>query len=247
MTRKKKTFNSNENSLISNFVDMPSISGKKKGTEPRKEKQNLIILNETKTSSGLTQQMQNLTIDDFDLRFRVSAHTTLFYADKKGNLYKVVVLDHQSNKTQIRYVDWGPNFDEWVCCRSIWAYSQFTSQLSTSKTIPHDIAARIDELVSATNSEEMAEINTSQNTANFNLNALPDLETICKEKIPTLRLIPVKFRLRWSELLTPIIEGCVSQPNSPENWKRVFAISKCVLRASNRGGINTNSSRNGSC
>ena len=85
MTRKKKTVNSNENSLISDIVDMPSISGKNKAAEPRQEKQNSIILNET-TSSGLTQ-MQNLTIDDFDLRFRVSAHTTLFYPDKKDNLY----------------------------------------------------------------------------------------------------------------------------------------------------------------
>ena len=249
MKRKKKTVNSNENSLISDIdnVDVPSISGKKKAAEPRQERQNSIILNETNTSSGLTQQMQNLTIDDFVLRFRVSAHTTLFYPDKKDNLYKVVVLDHQSNKTQIRYVDWGPNFDEWVCCRSIWAYSQFNSQLSTIKKIPRDIAARIDKLVSATNREEMEESNTSQNTANFDLNALPDLETICKKKIPTLRFVPVKFRLRWSELLTPIIEGCVSQPNSPENWKRLFAISKCVLHASNRGGRNTNSSRIGSC
>ena len=182
MTRKKTTVNSNENFLISNIVDMPSTSRKKKATEPRQEKQNSIILIETNTSSGLTQQMQNLTIDDFDLRFRVSAHTTLFLPDKKDNFCKVVVLDHQSNKTQIRYVDWGPNFDEWVCCRSIWAYSQFSSQLSTSKKISQDIAACIDKLVSATNSEELAECNTSQNTANFDLNALPDLETICKKK-----------------------------------------------------------------
>ena len=193
-------------------------------------------MNETNTSSGLTQQIQNLTIDDFDLRFQVFANTTLFYPDKKDDLYKVVALDHQSNKTQIRYVDWGPNFDEWVCCTSIWAYSQFSSQLSTCKKIPHDIAARIDEVVSATNSEEMAESSTSQNTANFDLNALPDLETICKKNISTLRFIPVKLRLRWSELLPPIIEGCVSQPNSPENWKRLFAISKCVLCSSDRGG-----------
>ena len=54
--------------------------------------------------------------------------------------------------------------------------------MSTSKKIPHDFAARIDELVSATNSEEMAESNTSQNTANFDLSAIPDLETICKKK-----------------------------------------------------------------
>ena len=56
-----------------------------------------------------------------------------------------------------------------------------------------------------------------------------------QEKKPTLRFIPVKFRLRWYELLTTIIEGCVSQPISPENWKKLFAISKCVLRAINRG------------
>ena len=83
MTRKKKTVNSNESSLISDIVDMPSISGKKKAVESRQEKQNSIILNETNFSSGLTQQMQKLTIDDFDLRFRVSAHTTLLYPDKK--------------------------------------------------------------------------------------------------------------------------------------------------------------------
>ena len=83
MIRKKKTVNSNEKSLFSDIVDMPSISGKNKAAEPRQEKQNSIIFNETKTSSGLTQQMQILTIDDFDFCFRVSAHTTLFYPDKK--------------------------------------------------------------------------------------------------------------------------------------------------------------------
>ena len=65
---------------------MPSTSGKNKAAEPRQEKQNSIILNETNTSSGLTQQMQNLTIDDSELPFRVSAHTTLFYPDKKRQL-----------------------------------------------------------------------------------------------------------------------------------------------------------------
>ena len=93
---------------------MPSISGKNKAAEPRQEKQNSVILNETNISSGQTQKMQNLTTDDFDLRFRVSTHTTFFYLDKKDNLYKVVEIDRQSNKTQIRYEDWGPTFDESV-------------------------------------------------------------------------------------------------------------------------------------
>ena len=136
---------------------------------------------------------------------------------KKDNLYKVVEIDRQSNKAQIRYEDWGPTFDEWVCCRSIWPYSQFSSHLSPSNRIPDDIAARIDELVSATNGEEIDQSNISQNTANLNLNVLPDFETYCKKKLLTFRFVPCKFQQRWSQLLTPIIEGCVSQPGSPEN------------------------------
>ena len=157
---------------------MPSISAKKKAAELRQENQNSILWNEINTSSVLTKQIQYLIIDDFDLPFRVSTHTTLFYPDKKGNLYEVVVLDYQSNKTPIRYVDWGPNFDEWVYCRSIWAYSQFKSQLSTSKNIPHDIATRIDEIVSATNSGGFGGSKNSKNPSCLVLNALPDLEII---------------------------------------------------------------------
>ena len=48
---------------------MPPVPGKKKAAEPRQENQNSIILNETNTSSGLTRQMQNVTIDDFDFIF----------------------------------------------------------------------------------------------------------------------------------------------------------------------------------
>ena len=106
-------------------------------------------MNETNTSSGLTQQVQNLTINDFDLRFRVPIHTTALYFDKKENLFKIVVPHHQSNKTQKPYEDWGPNFDQRVCYRPIWVNSHFNGQLSTSKKIRHNIARRIDKLISA--------------------------------------------------------------------------------------------------
>ena len=172
--------------------------------------------------SGLTQKMQNFNIDDFYLRYRVSTNTALFYPDKKDNISRLVVLENQVNKTQIRYKNWGPNFEEYVCCRSIWDYYQFSRQLSTSKKVPHDKAARIDELVSATNSKKINKMKTSQNAAYLDLNALPDLETVGKKQIPTARFILVTFRLRWSELLTLIIEGCVSQPSTPENWKNAL-------------------------
>ena len=180
-------------------------------------------------SSGLTQQMNNLIIDDNASRFQVPPKTTIFYPDKKDKLYQISVIEHHLGKTKIRYDQWGPNFDEMVCSKSIWAYSQFTPLLSKVKKIPRDLAKRIDEIVQSASSPNLA-------TTDINLNELPDLETISSKHIPTLRFIPVKFRVRWSELLTSVIDACISLAQSIENWKKLFAISKCVLRASNRGG-----------
>ena len=54
--------------------------------------------------------------------------------------------------------------------------------------------------------------------------------------IPTIRYIPVKFRMPCSGIITSIIEDCISNPDCVDNWKKFFAVSKCVLRASDRGG-----------
>ena len=64
---------------------------------------------------------------------------------------------------------------------------------------------------------------------------LPDLETICKKHIPTLRYIPVKF---GSVVLTfsPKLSRDVSHSQTAQNSEKLFAIIKCILRASNRGG-----------
>ena len=138
---------------------------------------------------------------------------------------------------QIRYDQWVPNFDEMVCSKSIWAYSQFTPLLYKVNKIPRDLAKRIDEIVQSASSPNLA-------ATDINLNELPDLETISKKHIPTLRFIPVKFRVRWSELLTSVIDACISHAQSLENWKKLFAISKCVLIV---GVRNTSSSKRNSC
>ena len=41
------------------------------------------IFSEGNQSSGLTQSMSNLTVDDSDPRFQVPVDTVLFYPDKK--------------------------------------------------------------------------------------------------------------------------------------------------------------------
>ena len=94
-----------------------------------------------------TQQMNILIIDDTASRFQVPPKTTLFYPDKNDELYQISVIEHHLGKTKIRYDQWGPNFDEMVCSKSIWAYSQFTHLLSKVKKIPRDLVKRKDEIV----------------------------------------------------------------------------------------------------
>ena len=99
------------------------------------------------TSNGLTQQMSELKINDDISRFLIPVRTILFHPDRKDNLYKFSILEHNLVRSKVGYLQWGPNYDEWVCSKSIWAYSQFTQLLSTLKKIPKDLSARIDELV----------------------------------------------------------------------------------------------------
>ena len=109
--------------------------------------------------------------------------------------------------------------------------------MSNTKKIPCDIAASIDDIVLAGETEtSLSSTEVSPGASIINPIGLPDLKTISKKQIPTLRYILVKFRLSWSDVLTKTVEGCFSQTNCTENGKKLFAISKCILRASNRGG-----------
>ena len=54
--------------------------------------------------------------------------------------------------------------------------------------------------------------------------------------MPTCRYVPIKFRARWSHLLSGILLECVEAPDNETNWQKLVAVSKCVLRACNRGG-----------
>ena len=89
---------------------------------------------------------------------------------------------------------------------------------------------RIDELV------QSATLGSGSSGPSDNPSELPDLKTICSKNIPTIRYIPVKFRMQWSGIITSTIEDCISNTDCVDKWKKFFAVSKCVLHASNRGG-----------
>ena len=69
-------------------------------------------------SSGLTQQMNTIIIFDPASRFQVPPKTTLFYTVKKIDGIRYLLLNIISEK-KIRIDQWGPNFDEMVCSKSI--------------------------------------------------------------------------------------------------------------------------------
>ena len=57
-------------------------------------------------SSGLTQQMSNLTIEN---KFHISPGFILFIPDTADKLYKIQVLERLLDKTKVRYIGWGPD------------------------------------------------------------------------------------------------------------------------------------------
>ena len=54
--------------------------------------------------------------------------------------------------------------------------------------------------------------------------------------MPTCRFFPIKLRARWSQLISGILLECVEAPENETIWQKLFAVSKCVLRACNPGG-----------
>ena len=64
---------------------------------------------------------------------------------------------------------------------------------------------------------------------------LPDIKTLLHTKVPTIRYFPINVRYKWSKFFSDVSTDCIEDPNTELNWRN-FGLSKCILRASNRGG-----------
>ena len=60
----------------------------------------------------------------------------------------------------------------------------------------------------------------------------PCLQTIVSSHVPTYGFVLVKFRAKWSQLLTRILDDRATTPDDKLNWPKLFSVSKCILRAS---------------
>ena len=72
---------------------------------------------------------------------------------------------------------------------------------------------------------------------------LPDIKTLLHNKVPTIRYVPINVRYKWSEFISDVITDCIEDPNTELNWRKLFGFSKCILRASKRGGQKHNDQR----
>ena len=80
-----------------------------------------------------------------------------FLPHKKDKLYQISVIEHHLGKTETKFDERAPNFDEMVCSKSIWAYLYFTPLLSKVKKIPRDLAKlRMNETVYSASSANLA-------------------------------------------------------------------------------------------
>ena len=67
------------------------------------------------------------------------------------------------------------------------------------------------------------------------IHALPSLDVVCELQCPTIRYIHHKARPAFARVQSDVLKS-ICYENSEEAWLRLFMLSKCVLRASRRGG-----------
>ena len=106
------------------------------------------------------------------------------------------------------------------------------------KKISTELSDKVDDLlINAESALYVDEALTGLNSERIRTDgSLPDIETLLLTKAPTIRYVPIKVRYKWSELFSDVINDCIEDPKTELNWRKLFGLSKCILRASNRGG-----------
>ena len=185
-------------------------------------------------NTGLTQNFQDLSVK---VQFHTTPGTILFIPDTVNEFYKVQVLENSGHETKIRYSGWSSENDSWFNAKSFWAYSKQKHNLNNRKKITKEISDKIDLLLASCEKNQFDD-NFFENveiTIQNENKKMPCLQTIISSHVPTCRFVPVKFRTKWSQLLTSILDECAKTPDDELNWQKLFSVSKCILHASNRG------------
>ena len=110
-------------------------------------------------------------------------------------------------------------------------------QKSKSKRISKEPSDKVDDLlINAESALYVDEALTGLNSERIRTDGnLPDIKTLLHTKVPPIRYVPINVRYKLSELLSDVITDCIEDPNTELKWRKL-GLSKCILRASNRGG-----------
>ena len=186
-------------------------------------------------SSGLTQQMSILTIEN---RFHISPGFIIFIPCTADKLHKIQVLEHLLEERNNRYNGWDPEYDSWINSKSIWSYWCIKKPLIKMKRISKELSDQVDDLLIYGESaiyvdEALADLNSERITTDGNL---PDIKTLLHTKVIAVRYVPINVRYKWSEFFSDVITDCIEDPNRKINCRKLFELCKCILRVSNRGG-----------
>ena len=167
-------------------------------------------------SSGLTQQMSNLTIEN---KFHISPGSILFIVDTAEKLYKTQVLEHLLEETKVRYIGWGTDYDSWINSKSIWSYWCFKKPLNKLKRIFKELSDKVDDLlINAESALYVDEALTGLNSESSRTDGkLPDIKTLLHTKVLAIRCVPINVRYKSSELFSDVITDCIEDPNTELN------------------------------
>ena len=143
-------------------------------------------------SSGLTQQMSNLTKN----KLQISPGSILFFPYTVDLLYKIQVLEHIFEETKVRDIGWVPDYDPLIKSKSIWSYWCLKKPLSKLKRIFKELSEQGDALLTNAESalyvdETLAGLISERLTTHGNL---PDIKTLLHTKLPTIRYVPINVR-----------------------------------------------------
>ena len=106
------------------------------------------------------------------------------------------------------------------------------------KRISEELSDQVDDLLinveSALNVDEaLGGLKSEKITTN---GSLPDKKKVAATKVATIRYVLINVRYKWPELFSDVITDCIEDPNTELNWRKLFELSKYILRARNRGG-----------
>ena len=137
-------------------------------------------------SSGLTQQMSTLTLEN---KFHISPGSILFIPDTTDKLFKIQEFEHLLEETKVRYIGWGPDYDSWINAKPLWSYWCFKKLLSKLKRTSKELSDQVkDLLINAESSlyvdEALAGLNSEIIRTDGNL---PDIKTLLHTNVPTDR------------------------------------------------------------